>query len=129
VILAGSYILTKGAGMKKYRYFPLEYKQRIVQEIEAGLRTKAAIAREEHLASSLIDRWQKQACEGTLKAHPSPADRQLMRENDWLKKKVAEQAMEIDLLKKIDEYSRSMRRLNGSIVTGRNTESRRDVKS
>jgi transposase-like protein len=115
--------------MKKYRYFPLEYKQRIVQEIEAGLRTKASVAREEHLASSLIDRWQKQALEGTLKAHPSPADRQLMRENDWLKKKVAEQAMEIDLLKKIDEYCRSMRRLNGSIVTGRNTESRRDVKS
>jgi hypothetical protein len=37
VTLTGSYILTKGAGMKKYRYFPLEYKQRIVQEIEAGL--------------------------------------------------------------------------------------------
>jgi transposase-like protein len=129
VILAGSYFLTKGAGMKKYRYFPLEYKQRIVQEIESGLRTKAAIAREEHLASSLIDRWQKHVREGTLVDHPSAGERRLMRENDWLKKKVAEQAMEIDLLKKIDEYSRRMRRSNGLIVTGRNMESRKDVRS
>jgi hypothetical protein len=31
--------------MKKYRYFPLEYNQRIAQEIESEIRTKAAIAR------------------------------------------------------------------------------------
>ena len=53
-----------------------------------------------------------------------------MKENDWYKKKVAEQAMEIDLLKKIDEYSRRMRKSNGFIVTGRNAaELRKDVKS
>jgi transposase-like protein len=115
--------------MKKYRYVPLEYKQRIVSEIESGQRTKAAVAREEHLSSSLIDRWQKQVREGTIVDHPSPGDRRLMRENDWLKKKVAEQAMEIDLLKKIDDYSRRMRRSNGFIVTGRNMASRKDVKS
>lgn len=115
--------------MKKYRYFTLEYKQRIVQEIESGLRTKAAIAREEHLSSSLIDRWQKQVHEGTMVDHPSVRERQLMRENDWYKKKVAEQAMEIDLLKKIDEYSARMRRSNGFIVTGLNTELRKDVRS
>jgi transposase-like protein len=115
--------------MKKYRYFPLEYKQRVVQEIESGLRTKAAIAREEHLACSLIDRWQKHVREGTMRDHPSRKERLLARELDWYKKKVAEQAMEIDLLRKIDEYCQSMRRSNGSIVTGRNTELRRDVKS
>ena len=60
--------------------------------------------------------------------HPSARERQLMRENDWYKKKVAEQAMEIDLLKKIEEYSARMRKSNGSIVTGRRTESRKDVK-
>jgi transposase-like protein len=115
--------------MKKYRYFPLEYKQRIVQEIESGFRTKAAISREEHLAGSLIDRWQRQVHEGTLVNHPCPADRRLIRENDWLKKKVAEQAMEIDLLKKIEEYSARMRRSNGYVVTGQSTGSRKDVKS
>ena len=129
MILAGSYFLTKGAGMKKYRHFPIEYRQRIIDEIETGIRSKAAVIREEKLSGSLIDRWRKQAREGTMVDHPSPSDRRLMRENDWLKKKVAEQAMEIDLLKKIDEYSRRMRRSNGLIVTGRNTELRKDVQS
>ena len=115
--------------MKKYRYFPLEYKQQIIQEIESGLRTRAAIAREEHLSSSLIDRWRKQIREGTMVNHPSARERQLERELDRYKKKVGELTLENDLLKKIDEYCRSMRKSNGSIVTGRNTELRRDVKS
>jgi transposase-like protein len=129
VILTGSYISTKGAGMKKYRYFPLEYKQRIVQEIESGLRTKAAIVREEHLAKSLIDRWQKQVQEGTLRDHLTSREKQLERELDRYKKKVGELTLENDLLKKIDEYCRSMRRSNGSVVTGLNMESRKDVRS
>jgi transposase-like protein len=115
--------------MRKYRNFPLEYKQRIVNEIESGQRTRAAAAREEKIACSLIDRWQKQLREGTLVDRPTARERQLMRENDWYKKKVAEQAMEIDLLKKIDESLARMRRSNGSIVTGRNTELRKDVRS
>jgi transposase-like protein len=115
--------------MKKYRHFPIEYRQRIVQEIDAGIRSKAAVIREEKLAGSLIDRWRKQVREGTMVDHPSSGERRLMRENDWLKKKVAEQAMEIDLLKKIDEYSRRMRRSNGLIVTGRSTALRKDVQS
>jgi transposase-like protein len=129
LILAGSYFLTKGAGMKKYRHFPLEFKQRIVQEVESGLRSKAAVAREAKIACSLIDHWHKQMREGTLVDRPSPCDRQLMKENDWLKKKVAEQAMEIDILKKIDEYSRRMRKSNGFIVTGLNTVLKKDVRS
>jgi transposase-like protein len=115
--------------MKKYRYFPLEYKQQIVNEIESGIRTKAAIAREEHLSSSLIDRWQKQIHEGTMIHHPSTKERQLERELERYKKKVGELTLENDLLKKIDEYCRSMRRSNGSIVTGRSMAWRRDVKS
>lgn len=115
--------------MKKYRHFPLEFKQQILREIESGYRSKAAVAREEHISSSLIDRWQKQARKGTLRDHPTKKERQLERELDWYKKKVAEQAMEIDLLKKIDEYCRTMRKSNGSVVTGLNTGSKRGAKS
>ena len=115
--------------MKQYRHFTLDYKQRIVQEIETGQRSKSAIAREENLSGSLIDRWQKKVRDGTLIDHASLHDRQLIKENDWLKRKVAEQAMEIDLLKKIEESSARMRRSNGYIVTGRTTESRKDVRS
>jgi transposase-like protein len=116
--------------MKKYRYFPLEYKQQIVQEIESGVRTKAAITREEHLSSSLIDRWQKQVRDGTMVFHPSARERQLERELDRYKKKVGELTLENDLLKKIEEFSASMRKSNGYVVTGRNAAAlRKDVRS
>lgn len=115
--------------MKKYRHFPIEYRQRIVQEIDAGIRSKTAVIREEKLAGSLIDRWRKQVREGTMVDHPSARERQLERELERYKKKVGELTLENDLLKKIDEYSRRMRRSNGSVVTGLSTESRRDVQS
>jgi transposase-like protein len=116
--------------MKKYRHFSLEYKQQLVNELESGLRSKAQIVREEKLASSLIDRWRRQVRDGTLVDHPSAQERELMKENDWYKKKVAEQAREIDLLKKIAECSARLRKSNGYIVTGRNAaELRKDVKS
>jgi transposase-like protein len=115
--------------MKKYRHFPLEFKQRIVQEVESGFRTKAAIARDEKVSCSLIDRWRKQIREGTLIDHPTARERQLEKELDRYKKKVGELTLENDLLKKIDEYCRTMKRSNGFVVTGLNTASNKDVRS
>jgi transposase-like protein len=115
--------------MKKYRHFPREYKQRIVHEIESGLRSRSEIIRDEKIASSLIDRWRKQVQEGTMVDHPSARDRRLEKELDRYKKKVGELTLENDLLKKIEEYSVRMRKSNGYVVTGRNMESRKDVRS
>ena len=116
--------------MKKYRHFPLEYKQRIVHEIESGLRSRSEIIRDEKIASSLIDRWRRQVQEGTLVDHPSAQERRLEKELDRYKKKVGELTLENDLLKKIDEYSARMRKSNGYVVTGRNAaESGKDVRS
>lgn len=114
--------------MKKYRHFPLEFKQRIIREVESGLRSQAAIAREEKISSSLIDRWKKQAREGTMINHPTARERQLERELDRYKKKVGELTLENDLLKKIEEFSTRMKRSNGFVVTGRITESGKDVR-
>lgn len=114
---------------KTYRHHSLEYKQQILSEIASGIRTKAAICREEHLASSMVDRWQKQAREGCLRDHPTPHEREQAKELDWYKKKVAELTREIDILKKIDEFSALMRRSSSSVVAGRTLGSRRDVKS
>jgi transposase-like protein len=113
---------------KAYRHHSLEYKQQILNEIAAGIRSKAAICREEHLASSMVDRWQKHASEGCLRDHPTQRERELAKELDWYKKKVAEQTREIDILKKIDEFSALMRRSSSSIVTGQNSALRKDVK-
>lgn len=115
--------------MKKYRHFPLEFKQRIVQEIETGIASKASISRREKLSCSLIDRWVKQARDGTMIDHPNARERQLEKELDRYKKKVGELTLENDLLKKIDEYFRNMKRSSGSVVTGLNMASRRDVQS
>jgi len=60
--------------MKKYRHFPREYKQRIVNEIESGLRSRSEIIRDEEIAISLVDRWRKQIKEGTLVDSINPAE-------------------------------------------------------
>jgi transposase-like protein len=116
--------------MKKYRSFDSTYKQRVIGELESGQRTLSQIAREDQISASLLQRWRKQIREGTLHDHFTSRERQQAKELDWYKKKVAEQAMQIDLLKKIDEYSRRMRKSNGFIVTGRSAaELRKDVRS
>jgi transposase-like protein len=113
---------------KKYRHYPLEYKQQVIQEIESGQRTQAAVCREEQLSSTMIDRWRRQAKDGQLRDHSTARERQLERELERYKKKVGELSMENDLLKKIEEYSVHMRKSNGYVVTGRNMVSKKDVK-
>ena len=117
--------------MKKYRNFDAAYKQQVVSELESGQRTLSQIAREDRISASLLQRWRKQIREGTLLRDRFTArERQQAKELDWYKKKVGEQTIEIDLLKKIDEYSRHMRKSNGYIVTGRNAaELGKDVRS
>jgi len=115
--------------MKKYRNYPLEYKQKILSELESGQRSKAQIARIEKLSPSLIDRWRKQSLEGNLRDYPSTRERQLEKELDRYKKKVGELTLENDLLKKTADYSARMRKSNGYVVTEKNVgQSRKDVK-
>jgi len=114
---------------RKYRHHTLEYKQKIVQEIENNIRSLSAVCRQESLAMTMVERWRQQAREGTLQDHSTARERQLEKELERYKKKVGELSMEIDLLKKIEEFSLHMRKSNGFIVTGQNTASRRGVKS
>lgn len=114
---------------KKYRHHPLEYKQRLLAEIAGGVRSKAAVCREEHLSESLVDRWQQRAREGTLQHVPSALERQQAKELDWYKKKVAELTREIDILKKVEVFSALTRRCSSSVITERTLGSRRDVSS
>lgn len=104
----------------KNRKFTEEFKRDLINQIDSGVIRKSAAAREHNLSLSLIDRWRKQIHEGTLKHSPSPREKQLERELDLYKKKVGELSLQVDLLKKVNEYSQSMRKSNGYIVTGRN---------
>jgi transposase-like protein len=113
---------------KRYRHHTLEYKQQILSEIENGARTKAAICREEHLADSMVERWQQHAREGTLRERSTQTERQQAKELDWYKKKVAELTRDIDLLKKTALFSLPMKRSNLSLITERNLASKGDVR-
>ena len=115
--------------MKKYRSFSSEFKKQLVDEIESGTTTLSQAARTHQISPSLIGRWKKQILEGTFRDKPTPRERELEKEVDYYKIKVAELTREKDLLKKINEYSQSLRRLNGSVVTGKNMgQSKRDAK-
>lgn len=105
---------------KSYRKYEMGFKRQVVQEIEAGLSTRTEVARRHDIAVGLIDRWLAKHREGTLNDKPTTEERRLQAENERLKIKVAEQALENDLLKKVMDSERRRRKEGSSIVTGRN---------
>lgn len=114
---------------KQYRRFEDDFKRNLIARIDSGELTKGEAARENHLSGSVIDRWQRQIHEGSMRAHPNANEKKLMRELDMYKKKVGELTLQIDLLKKVDESLASMRKSSGYVVTGGNTDrSRKDAK-
>jgi len=107
--------------MKKYRHFDEEFKRDLISQIDSGALTASQACREHNLSASLVDRWKRQIHDGTLHTRPSAREKRLERELEQYKKKVGEQAVQIDLLKKIKEFSASMRKSNGYVVTGKPT--------
>jgi len=107
--------------MKKYRQFTDDFKKEIVAQIDSGVITKASVVREHDLSPSLVERWCRQIHQGTLRYKPTKRERQLEKELDQYKKKVGELTMANEHLKKIPEFLASMRKSNGSVVTGLNT--------
>jgi len=108
--------------MKRYRQFNEEFKRALIAQIDSGAISKAAAARENDISPSLIDRWQQQIHEGRMQSRPTARERQLERELDRYKKKVGELTIQNELLKKLNETCASMRRSNGYVVTGGNTD-------
>jgi len=107
---------------KQYRHFDDDFKRNLIARIDSGGLTKSQASREHHISGSVIDRWQRQIHEGSLRVHPTANEKKLIHELDMYKKKVGELSLQIDLLKKVNETSASMRRSSGYIVTGGNTD-------
>lgn len=105
---------------KSYRKYEMGFKRQVVQEIEAGLSSRTESARRYDIAASLIDRWLAKYRSGTLVEKPTSEELKLRAENERLKIKVAEQALENDLFKKLMDSERRRRKEGLSIVTGRN---------
>ena len=102
------------------RKFTTGFKQQVVQEVEAGLVTKAQAARKYEVSASVIDRWIWKYRDGTLVDKPSSEEKALKAENERLKAKIGELTMQIDLLKKLEAYAQQRRKENTSVITLRN---------
>jgi len=105
---------------KMRRKFTVGFKQQVVQEIEAGLVTKAAAARKYEISGGVIERWVWRYRDGTLLDKPTSEEKALKAENERLKAKIGELTMQIDLLKKVEAYAQQKKRENTSVITLRN---------
>ena len=116
-------ILVKGARqMRKYKTYSDEFKRMLVAQVDTGLITKAAAGRENNISPSLIDRWRQQIHNGTFRDRPTPREKELERELNRYKKKLAELTMEVELLKKLKSDLAHMKKSNGYIVTRKKPE-------
>jgi putative transposase len=88
--------------MRTYRKFSIEFKRKLVEELKSGVITMAQACRQHELSSALIYRWSDQYEHGKLNNEPSEIGA-LENKIAELERKVGQQAMEIDLLKKLRE--------------------------
>jgi transposase-like protein len=105
---------------KQRRKFETGFKQQIVSEIELGALSVNAASRKYQLSGSVIDRWRRQARQGSLETSPSVREKALERENRELKEKLAELYLENAQLKKLGDWLRQRKSVSISVITARN---------
>jgi transposase len=102
------------------RTFDAKFKIKVCQAIRSGLKSVAEACREYQLSRNTVDRWLEAFDEGRLGESQKARERDLERENEKLKAKVGELTMQVDALKKMDEWLRQERSVASSIVTAEN---------
>ena len=85
--------------MRTRRRFGIEFKRKVVQEIQTGVLSAAQAIREYELSSNLIYRWMDDCDHGKLENEPTQTGA-LENKIASLERKIGQQAMEIELLKK-----------------------------
>lgn len=102
------------------RRFDVQFKTRICETIRGGLASISEVCREYQLSRTVVDRWLTAFDEGRLTERSSSRERELERENERLKAKVGELTMQIDILKKIEDWKRREKSVASSIITEEN---------
>lgn len=112
--------------MKKYRFHSDEFKREVISAIDSGVISLAETCRKYDLAESMVYRWREKIHEGSMKPRKSPYERQLEKEIERCKLKIADLSLENDLLKKINETYPPLKRSNGYVVTPRISDQSRE---
>jgi len=107
---------------KDRRKFSAEFRNRIVQQIEAGLIGPSQAARQHQISRSLIEYWRKRHREGQLADQSTARERQLERENRQLKAKIGELVMQMEHLKKLQHSVRQSKSADTSVITASNLD-------
>lgn len=89
--------------MKSKRKFSLEFKRTLVEEIKTGVLSMAQAIRQHELGYTLIYGWMNHYERGKLNNEPTETGA-MKNKIAELERKVGQQAMEIDLLKKAREH-------------------------
>src|SRR4051812_26915523 len=98
------------------RRFDAQVKAQGCQAIHSGERTMAEVCREYQLSPGAVGRWVSAFATGSLQERPSGRERELERENEKLKAKIGELTMQVDVLKKMDEWKRRQRSVDSSVI-------------
>jgi len=90
--------------MKSRRKFEKDFKRKVAEEVRSGILTTAQAMRQYVLSSNLVYRWLDQYEHGKFENEPTDHGA-LENKIAELERKVGQQAMEIELLKKLrDSY-------------------------
>lgn len=102
------------------RKFDAQFKTKLCEMVRGGMMTVSEACQEYQLSRSVVDRWLAAFDEGLLNGNVSNREKELERENEKLKAKVGELTMQIDILKKIEDWKRRQTSVASSIITEEN---------
>jgi transposase-like protein len=108
---------------KVRRKFSEEFKVKLVRQIDEKMITASAAARKYQISGGLVYNWIRRY-RGTDPARivekPTVRERELERENAALKEKLAELFMQVELLKKAEDWVANKKSASSSIYTSSN---------
>ncbi len=105
--------------MSSRRKFSKTFKRQVIEELLAGISTKAQLCRRHDISYSVLQRWEQAYGEGRLDEGPSPEHREQSLRIAELERMVGKLTMENELLKKAV----------ASTVSQRNAASSKDIVS
>jgi transposase len=106
------------------RSFDHAFKIRITEAIDNGARTVLEICQQYQLQRQTVERWLSQYISGELQAKSKmlSRDAELERENEKLRAKIGELTMQIDALKKVENFKRSTRSDGSWIISSKGSD-------